>query len=291
MAIRNRFCQPESAKYLAPLAILSLITACNFPDANRQPYLILYAFETEGQLLAGRMIDIDTLRILGRPVLSGMLIGKEIILAESGIGMTNAAMTTQILIDRFQPRAIIFTGIAGAVDSAVQIGDIVVCDRWITHDYVYHGADGPLPRGIGAFSPSADSIARTDFFLTDSAMLQTARTINLDDLALREISHRKPSVLIGGAGVSGNAFIDNVEKRIWLAETFDALVTDMETAAVAQVCHVNAVPFIGFRSASDLAGGSGSSSAREELDLFFKVAAENSSKVMVEFLESIDRPR
>lgn len=269
------------------VAVLLSFESCRFPCGETRTYLVLYAFEAEGMILAGQMERTDSLVILGRSVLKGRLAGKDIILAESGIGMTNAAMTTQRLIDKYHPEAVIFSGIAGAVDSSVHIGDIVICEAWITHDYVYHGADGPQPRGIGVYSPRKDSLLRVDSFAVDSMLLITAREIPSGNLALRNVGARRPSVLIGGIGVSGNAFIDNREKRIWLSDSFEALVTDMETAAVAQVCHVNDIPFIGFRSASDLAGGSGSSSARAELDRFFEVAAENSSMLVMAFLESM----
>lgn len=62
----------------------------------------------------------------------------------------------------------------------------------------------------------------------------------------------------------------------------------METAAVAQVCAVNDIPFIAFRSASDLAGGSGSESAAKEMDEFFEIAAENSSMIVIRFLENVE---
>jgi adenosylhomocysteine nucleosidase len=94
-------------------------------------------------------------------------------------------------------------------------------------------------------------------------------------------------LIIGGVGVSGNAFVDNAEKRIWLVENFDALITDRESSAVAQVCTVNGVPFIVFRSASDLAGGSGPSSARGELEEFSKIAAINSSLFVVKMLSRL----
>ncbi|MEE9554283.1 MAG: 5'-methylthioadenosine/S-adenosylhomocysteine nucleosidase [candidate division Zixibacteria bacterium] len=269
------------------LAILLSLQGCRIPCCESRSYLVLYAFDAEGRLLAGQMEQIDSVNVLGRPVLKGRLAGEEVILAESGIGMTNAAMTTQRLIDKYHPKAVIFSGIAGAIDSSVHIGDIVVCERWITHDYVYHGADGPQPRGIGAYSPHEDSVLKLGSFPADSVMLRVAGEIRIDSLAFRTIGNRKPSVIIGGVGVSGNAFIDNREKRTWLADSFDALVTDMETAAVAQVCYVNDIPFIGFRSASDLAGGSGSLSARAELDLFFEVAAENSSALVIIFLQSL----
>jgi len=65
------------------------------------------------------------------------------------------------------------------------------------------------------------------------------------------------------------------------------MTTDMESSSVAQVCIANGIPFIVFRSASDLAGGSGSETAGAELESFFKVAADNSSKVVMEFLKRL----
>ena len=83
-----------------------------------------------------------------------------------------------------------------------------------------------------------------------------------------------------GVGVTGNTFIDSQEKRDWLVDNFGAMVTDMESVAVAQVCVANDVPYVIFRSASDLAGGSGSETAQAEMDEFYQIAAANASKVV-----------
>jgi len=229
----------------------------------------------------------DSVVLLGRMVYRGRLSDRDIVLAESGVGMTNAAMTTQCMIDRFNPQAVIFTGIAGAVDSTVNIGDIVVCKEWRAHDYGYNGRDGFQVTGINVYNPAADSVAYMTEFPVDESMFKTAQSISHSDLSLGKIGERTPKLMVGGVGVSGNCFIDNVEKRIWLSEQFNALVTDMETASVAQVCVANALPFIAFRSASDLAGGSGSSTADNELEQFFTIAADNSSKVVMKFLSDL----
>lgn len=285
--IGKRTRRGRSSNFLRLTSIVLLIWFLTFRLARAEDrlFLVLYAFEAEGQLLAGQMEAGENRTILGRPVSIGRLAGEKIVLAESGIGMTNAAMTAQRLIDEFKPGGVIFSGIAGAIDTSVLIGDIVICRSWATHDYVYHGADGPQPREIGVYSISADSVIRLAAFPVDSAMFQTARDLPPASIQLEKIGQREPRILLGGEGVSGNAFIDNREKRIWLRERFGAMITDMETAAVAQVCYVNNIPFIGFRSASDLAGGSGSSSADAELERFFAVAAANSSKVVMRFLE------
>ena len=270
------------------LFLAILIFAANVIQAEQpNPYLIIYAFSTEGQLLAKEMTVDSTAKILGRTVHIGKLSGKDIILAESGVGMTNAAMTVQGLIDRFHPRAVIFTGIAGGIDSTVHIGDIVVCRKWATHDYGYWGAEGFKPSPPDVYMPEADSVIEMTYLMTDSTLFDKAAGLAVDTFNFDSIGTHIPRVKVGGVGVSGNAFIDNVEKRDWLSSNFGALVTDMESAALAQVCTINGVPFIIFRSASDLAGGSGSATARTEIRQFFKVAAVNSAKVVKEYLKHL----
>lgn len=263
---------------------LIALSACAEKISQVRPYLILYAFDAEGELLAGKINSPDSVKILGRMVYTGQLSGQDIVLAESGIGMTNAAMTTQKLIDHFNPRGIIFTGIAGAIDSSVLIGDIVACREWIMHDYGYHGQDGFKTRGIAVYDPASDSIFRVERFYVDSAYYALADKLADHDFDFGIIGEREPRFITGEVGVSGDCFIDNREKRIWLSENFEALVTDMESASVAQVCRVNGLPFIVFRSASDQAGGSGSESARAEMNQFFQIAADNSSQVVLEFI-------
>lgn len=276
---------PRGAKVLVMLAALTLVSL-NCAEQCRQPspLLVLYAFSEEGALLREVMTLNTTYQVCGRTVSLGTLSGKKIVLAESGIGLINAAMTTQRLIDRYAPRAIVFTGIAGAIDTTVHIGDIVVCRTWSVHDYGYLGSEGLTPRGTGVYIPGVDSIARVESFAADSGFLATAESLNDGQLDLQAIGDRMPRLIVGGMGVSGNTFIDNLEKRVWLSTTFAALVTDMESAAVAQVASVNDIPFIIFRSASDLAGGSGTESASGEMDEFWKIAATNSATMLQRFL-------
>lgn len=269
------------------LAIITIVGCSKSVDRGNQPILILYAFDQEGQLLSEAMTDRETDTLLGRPVFIGALEGKKIILAESGIGMNNAAMTAQKLIDAYNPRAVVFSGIAGAIDTSIRIGDVVVASQWMEHDYGYWGRDGFSPSGITVYLPSADSLTRIQSFAADSALLAAAQEIDQSALPFRNIGDRRPRLAVGGVGVSGNCFIDNSDRRIYLSGQFAALVTDMESQAVAQVCLINDLPFIAFRSASDLAGGSGSETAHAELEQFFAVAAENSTIVVREFLKRL----
>jgi adenosylhomocysteine nucleosidase len=94
----------------------------------------------------------------------------------------------------------------------------------------------------------------------------------------------EPTIKVGGQGVSGPTFVDNAEYReyVWTVWSADAL--DMESAAVAHVATVNAVPFIIFRSLSDLAGGG---PGENQVQTFFALAADNSSRVMLAFLQAL----
>lgn len=230
--------------------------------------------------------DRDT--VLGREVLIGTLSGQSIILAETGVGMTNAAMTTQTLIDRYSPRCLLLTGIAGGIDTAVNIGDITAPSIWIEHDYGYLGGNGFEPESLKIFDAALGKLVRAREIYADGSLLAIAQKIPVDSLGLSPINGRTPQLTIGGVGVSGNQFIDNKEHRAWLSAEFGALITDMESAAVAQVCTVNGLPFLIFRSASDLAGGSGSSTADTEIKEFFTVAAKNSATVLLAFLKHLN---
>jgi adenosylhomocysteine nucleosidase len=101
------------------------------------------------------------------------------------------------------------------------------------------------------------------------------------------LSHA-PRLVVGGNGVSGPVFVDNAAFRQYVFDTFKAQALDMETAAVAVVAYANRVPFIAFRSLSDLAGGAGGAN---ELGTFFQLASDNSATVVQRFLALWTPPR
>ncbi len=278
-----------STSVLSLILALVIIATVGFAADNpaTKPYLILYAFSDEGRLIGESMSVTRTVTHLGRTVTVGKLSGKDIVLAELGIGMTNAAMTAQKMIDEFDPKAVVVTGIAGSVDTSVNIGDIVVCSTWVEHDYGYIGAGGFEPGPIPVSLPGSDSLLKVLSFDVDSDLFKAAKSLSEAEPAIGKVGNRAPELIAGGVGVSGNCFIDNKDKRLWLSEQFGALITDMETSAVAQVCAINGVPFVAFRSASDLAGGSGSETAGAELDEFFLIAADNSSGVVIRYLDEL----
>jgi adenosylhomocysteine nucleosidase len=272
------------------LKLLVVITTVLFLSCGGNQYhksyegrvAIMYAFEAEGQLLRSQMSLEDSLFSVGRTFWIGRIADKEVIVVNSGMGMTNAAMSTQLLVDRFKPKEIIFTGICGGIDPDNGIGDIVIPQYWVTHDYGLYNMDGFKAGWIRVFVPEKGVHDTVTFFSVDEGLLKTAQRVEPE---FKPILGRTPKINLGGNGASGNSFIDQVEKREWLKEKLDAQIVDMESAAVVQTARINSVPVLVVRSCSDLAGGSGSSTARDEIQEFFIVAADNSASFVLQLLK------
>lgn len=268
---------------------------------------VVSAFEPEWQSLKAGLHDPETVRINGVDFVTGKLAGKDVVLFLSGVSMVNAAMTTQLALDRFGIEAIVFSGIAGGVDPELDIGDVVVADRWAQYlESVFarkNGEEWTLPPFADRATPNHGMIfpqpvevrsGRSEkaedmlWFEVDGRLLEVARQIaekvELERCAGETCLTRAPQVVVGGSGVSGPVFVDNAEFRRYVAEAFDASVLDMESAAVAYIAYANAVPFIAFRSLSDLAGGG---EGENEMATFFALASENSARVVKAFVAAM----
>jgi len=126
------------------------------------------------------------------------------------------------------------------------------------------------------------------WFPVDPALLDLARAtvagLPLQRCAASLCLSKPPRVVVGGAGASGPVFVDNAAFRQYAHVTFGARVLDMESAAVAQAAYVNGVPFIAFRSLSDLAGGD---PAGNQFPVFVRLAADNSATVVRAFVKAL----
>lgn len=251
----------------------------------------------------------EELVINGRSFTLCNIEGHEAVLFLSGISMVNAAMTTQLALDNFNIEAILFSGIAGGVNPDLNIGDVTIPAKWAQYqeslfareteegyDLGYHHEIYP---GFGMMYPQEvevthDRLDKTDssenkfWFDVDADLLDIAREISDVELSSKtdeaELTH-VPKLIVGGNGVSGMAFVDNAAYRDWAFENFQADCLDMESAAVAHVAYVSDVPFLAFRSLSDLAGGG---EGENEISTFFGLAANNAAEVLLQFLKAWD---
>ena len=267
---------------------------------------VISAFGAELDLLLGQLTDIQKYSVNGVTFTTGQLQGKKVVLLLSGVSMTNAAMNTQLALDKFRVTHIVVSGIAGGVNPALQIGDVTVAQQWSQYLEVLMAREiqpntyqappwmddvklpnfGMMhPRPVVVRSAASSAAEAKLWFQADPTLLQIARGIETTALSRCDPTNQclghQPRVVVGGNGVSGQAFVDNAAFREYAFKTFNANVLDMETAAVAHVAYSNGVGFIAFRSLSDLAGGG---SGANEVGVFMKTAADNAAKVLLAFL-------
>ncbi len=163
----------------------------------------------------------------------GRLQNNEIVLHQCGIGKVNAAVGTAELIRTYQPDCVISTGVAGGIDTRLNVMDVVVSDRNVHHDF-------DLTEGWGCLRGEIQGTGR--FFPSGARLVETARSLN------------NPHIHVGLI-CTGDQFITSREDLQAIKGYFpDGLAVDMETAAIAQTCHIYGVPFVSFRIISDTPG-------------------------------------
>ena len=295
-----------------PVLILALVALFSPPalaqKLDETPRVaVISAFPPEIGALNAATAEQKAYEVNGVRFMTGTLEGKPVVVFLSGVSMVNAAMTTQMALDRFNITRIVFSGIAGGVDEGLDIGDVVVADQWAqnlesafaretdkgfevspsirTTTLANYGMI--FPRGIHMPGDALGAPARV-WFPADAALLDTARKVAAQ-VALQRCAADKclvhaPKVVVGGNGVSASVFLDNAAYRKYLRATFEARVVDMESAAVAHVALVNKTPFIAFRSLSDLAGGG---AGANEMHTFMALASDNSATVVKAFVKAL----
>jgi adenosylhomocysteine nucleosidase len=186
--------------------------------------------------------SLRTERRAGRDFHFGRLDGHDVILVRCGIGKVAAATTAAVLLDAFDARALLLTGVAGGLGEGVRVGDIVVATALLQHDM---NAEPLFPR----WEVPLTGRARFDADPTWTARLARAsRTLAAAD------THAVAATIHQGLILSGDRFVaTRAESDQLRALLPDALAVEMEGAAVAQVCHDFGRPFGVVRTISDRA--------------------------------------
>ncbi|MGL4819550.1 MAG: 5'-methylthioadenosine/S-adenosylhomocysteine nucleosidase [Bacilli bacterium] len=214
---------------------------------------IIGAMDQEVSVLKGRMNVTNEVTFAGTKFFEGTLNGADVVLLQSGIGKVNAAVSTTILLERYNIDAVINTGSAGGVNPELNVGDVVISDAVAYHDVdvtAFNYVIGQVP-GMPAR------------FEADARLVEIA--LSSGDAELR---HEK------GLIVTGDSFIHEPTRSAWIIEQFDGLqAIEMEAAAIAQVCHRFEVPWVVIRALSDIAGKESNLS----FDQFLETAALHSS--------------
>ncbi len=251
-------------------------------DAPPDTLAVLGAFNQEVGLLEKMLADGESRKIEGIRFISGRCGGRPVVVAWTGVGKVNAAMTATLLIEHFRPAQVIFTGIAGAVDPNLEPGDIVIAKQTAHHDMGTYWSEGLEHGGVrNRLTGDTNPV----FFPADPNLLaaaeRAARGITLDPIARR--TGQAPPQVITGTVVTGDSFVASREKCAELDEKLEADAVEMEGAAVAQLCYQRAIPCLVIRSIADRAD----ESAVVDKQKFYTLAAENSARLVAAILESL----
>lgn len=224
-------------------------------DHALEPVAVIGAMSAEVERLRAALSAAADLSAGPFKVHSGRLEGVDVLLAECGVGKVNAAALTQLLIDR-GARSVVFTGVAGALDPRLRVGDVVVSSDAVQHDVDVTALDylpGEVP-GSGTF------------FEADARLV---------DLALSAAATLPGAATYLGRIASGDSFVASAAAADGLRRRFEALCAEMEGAACAQVCRGWGVPFVIVRSISD----SADRAAHTDFRAFTALAAANAETI------------
>ena len=200
---------------------------------------IIGAMEEEVAHLKEAMQVEKTVERAAMPFVKGKLDGKDVVVVRSGIGKVNAGICAQILADLFEVDTLINTGVAGSLDAALDIGDIVISTDAVQHDMDVSALGDPVGQ-----IPRMDTFA----FPADERLVQ---------LAVQANEEANPDIhTFTGRVVSGDQFVSDGAVKERLVTQFQAKCTEMEGAAIAQAAYLNKISCVIIRAISDKADNS-----------------------------------
>lgn len=223
---------------------------------------ILTAMAVEFNQVAAMLKDTGTVQIGPQKFLVGTIGESRVVLLQCGIGKTNAASGVTNLIISFHPDCVISTGVAGGIDAKLKVMDVVIGQEVCYHDvYCGDNCDPGQVQGLPRH------------FRGDERLVSIATSLKTD---VR---------IVPGLICTGDQFVtERSELDVIKGKYPQGLAVDMESAAIAQVCHLWEVPFLSFRIISDTPG------VDEHFDQylnFWETMADKSFAVTKEFLSRI----
>ena len=189
--------------------------------------------------------------------------GVELIITYSKIGKVNSALTASTMIEKFEIDILLFSGVAGAINSNLHIGDLIIATKLCQHDL-----------DITAFGHPYGYVPESKIFV------ESNKTLN--EIA-KKVATKLNKKLIEGIIATGDQFIADSKKKEWIKETFQADAIEMEGASVGFVCDALGIPFFVLRAISD----SADMDAGFDFDKFLESSAKESAKLFMEMVKEI----
>jgi adenosylhomocysteine nucleosidase len=283
------------------LLIITVAVMLPKPKVVEKPIAIISAFPGELTKIIEAMEVEKNITIAQWTFHLGKIHGVNVVAFFCGVGKVNTAAGTELLIQQFNPRFIIFSGISGGVAPFTDIGDITISEVVAQHDYglvvpigglknVQYPEEAELERGFvpqGVPIYKFGNTTRIKFFKANPDLIKLALKAT-EELTFENVpgTTRKPVIRVGVI-VTGDQFITSTEKVDWLYKTFNALSTEMEGGAMAQVAYIHNIPWVIIRTNSDRAD----EIAVEIIKEFWQYAANNSANIVIKMIELFSKEK
>ena len=205
----------------------------------------------------------STTEYAGNKYYEGSYNGIDVVVAYSKIGKVFSTLTATTLIEHFGCEKLLFSGVAGAINSELKVGDLIVATKLSQHDL-----------DITAFGHPYG-------YVPEGAVYVEANR-ELIDIS-KDVAQSLGKKVREGIIATGDQFVANEERKNWIGDTFGADALEMEGGSVAVVCDALNVPFFILRAISDAADMDASFS----FDEFLETSAVESAEFVMKMLEVI----
>ena len=199
---------------------------------EKRPVAIIGAMDVEINEILNNLSKPKTIKHNGFEITTGKIGKHKIVLSKSGVGKVNSAITTQYIIDNYNPKYIINTGIAGSLSDELKAGDVIIARKMVQHDFdvtAFGNPRGYIDNGIEPDKPT--------FFHSDEKLIEKFKK-----------AIENPTI---GTIATGDVFVNDEGLKERIRNDFRADSIDMESAAITQTAERNNVPIIVLRTISD----------------------------------------
>ena len=257
-------------KKILPIALLMTGVALSSRTHNalnnkKEIIGIIGAMDEEVDSLKEKASITRTTTIASMDFCEGSIGKTKVVIVKCGMGKVNAGICAHTLINDFGCTKIINTGVAGSLDSRLDIGDIVVSTDAVQHDFTVEAigfVKGEIPY-TGLYAFPADEELRT-------AVIKAAEQADIG------------TGVYEGRICSGDQFISEIEQKEKIIKDFGGLCCEMEGAAIAQASYLNGKPFVIIRAISDKPDGSGT----VDFETFKAEAAKRCVRIILQMIEN-----
>ena len=237
-----------------------------------RPIGVLCALPQEQALLITEMGDPPPLLGSALEARQGQLDGREVVIAAAGVGKINAATTATLMIERHGCRALVLSGVAGALSETADIGDIVIADRVIDIDYGRLTPEGRIVYQPGML-PIPEEKPDPGYRLPEA--LRERIRARLDETGLEALL---------ATILTTDAYLASTRERDALAGEWDGLAIEMEGSAMCGVAERFGRPWLVVRALSDRAG----EDSLDDFTTFVDMAAASSARLVGKLLPVFD---